>query len=571
MAWQDVLQIFLFFFVLIVVSPFVGKYISNIFRTTAGFNNNEESKVSKGIFSKIENFLYKIAGINPNEDMNWRDYAKSLLLFNTFGFLFLFLLQIFQYYLPGNPQNLANVGLSLAFNTASSFVTNTNWQSYAGETTLGYLVQMLGLTVQSFLSAATGIAVIIALIRGIKNRTSKFIGNFWVDMTKGTIYILIPLSIFIAILLLSQGVVQNFGSNHDYTTLEGQKSSIPSGLVASQEAIKMVGTNGGGYFNSNSSHPFENPTPFSNFVEMFAILIIPMSLPFAFGKLLSKPKQGRAIFAAMFIMSIIGLAVMMYSENLYNPVLQTSSMMEGKETRFGITNSILFANVTTNVSCGAVNSMHSSLSPLSGMITLLNMMMGEVIFGGVGAGLYGILIFVFLAVFISGLMVGRTPEFMGKKIESYEVKMAMIAVLAPNFVILVFSAITLLYPAALASVSSSGPHGFTEILYAFTSAAMNNGSAFAGLNANTDFFNIMLGLGMLIGRFAVIIPVLAIAGSLSAKKIIPESNGTLRTDSSIFVGLLIVVIVIIGALTHFPNIVLGPISEHFLMIMGKTF
>jgi len=568
----DIIQIVLFFSLLLLFTPVLGKYMVKVFTGEYSIKSDTIKPWSPvKVFQWSENLVYKICGIKPQTQMDWKMYTFSLLIFNLFGFVILFLIQINQKYLPLNPQNLDNVGFALSFNTAASFVSNTNWQSYAGETTLSYAVQMLGLTVQNFLSAATGIAVILVLIRGIKNHTSNDLGNFWVDLSRTVIYIFIPLSIILSIFLVSQGVVQTFNSYADANTIEGAKQVIPVGPAASQIAIKMLGTNGGGFFNANSAHPFENPTPFSNFLEMFALLIIPMSLTYTFGKMVGAIKQGWSIFAAMLIMCLIGFGIMLFAEYSYNPVLHTSAVMEGKETRFGITNSLLFANITTDVSCGAVNSMHSSLSPLSGMVTIVNMMLGEVIFGGVGAGMYGMLVFVILTVFIAGLMVGRTPEYLGKKIESQEVKMAILAVLAPNFVILVFTANALVMPAGLSSILNTGPHGFSEILYAFTSAAANNGSAFAGLNANTNFYNIMLGLGMLIGRFAIIVPVIAIAGSLSKKKIVPQSNGTFKTDTGLFIFLLIAVILIVGALTHFPALSLGPVVEHFLMLSGKTF
>jgi len=568
----DVIQITVFFGALLLFTPILGKYMAGVF--TGRFANSANPPKPRNpvrFFSWAERLVYKFCTIDSREQMSWKMYALSLLIFNFFGFAIVFMLQLTQKWLPLNPQNMENVGAALSFNTAASFVTNTNWQSYAGETTLSYAVQMLGLTVQNFVSAATGIAVFLAIVRGIKNRTSEELGNFWVDLTRSIIYILLPLSIILSLALVSQGVVQTFGSYVDVTTLEGAKQTIAVGPAASQVAIKMLGTNGGGFFNANSAHPFENPSPFTNFLEMFALLIIPMALTYTYGKMMGSSKQGWSLFTAMFILCIIGLSIMLYSEFSYNPILQNAGIMEGKEMRFGITNSVLFANITTNVSCGAVNSMHSSLSPLAGMIALLNMMLGEIVFGGVGAGMYGMLIFVILTVFIAGLMVGRTPEYLGKKIESTEVKMAIIAVLAPNFVLLVFTAIALMLPVGLAGISNPGPHGFSEILYAFTSAAANNGSAFAGIKANTTFYNLLLGTGMLIGRFAIIVPVLAIAGSLSKKKTIPLSGGTFKTDTGLFIFLLIGVILIVGALTHFPALALGPVVEHFLMLAGKTF
>jgi K+-transporting ATPase ATPase A chain len=450
-------------------------------------------------------------------------------------------------------------------------MTNTNWQSYSGETTLGYLVQMFGLTVQNFMSAATGIAILVAVMKGLTNKTSETLGNFWVDLTRSVIYVLLPLSIILAVLLIGQGVVQTLSPYVKATTMQGTEQIIPLGPAASQIAIKQLGTNGGGFFNTNSSHPFENPTPFSNLLEMLAILIIPASLTFTYGRFAGSSRQGWALFTVMFIFFAAGLIASLFSEYGHNNVLGLSGIMEGKETRFGITNSVLWSVVTTDASNGSVNAMHDSLSPLSGMVCMFNMMLGEVIFGGVGAGLYGMVIFVILTVFIAGLMVGRTPEYLGKKIEAFEVKMAIIAVLAPSMVILAFSAWACLSVPGTASLNNAGPHGLSEILYAFSSAAGNNGSAFAGLNANTVFYNLTLGLGMLIGRFGVIIPVIAIAGTMARKKITPLSSGTFRTDNWLFVVLLTGVIVIIGGLTFFPALALGPIIEHLLMNLGAGY
>jgi K+-transporting ATPase ATPase A chain len=503
--------------------------------------------------------------------MNWKQYASGLLFFNFFGFLIVFILQIIQNYLPLNPQHLENVKPVQAFNTAVSFMTNTNWQSYAGETVLSYAVQMLGLTVQNFLSAATGLAVAIALIRGIKNITSDNIGNFWADLTRSTLYILLPLSVILASFLITQGVIQTFGDYQVVTTIEGGEQTIPLGPVASQIAIKQLGTNGGGYFNANSAHPFENPTPLSNFFEMLAILVIPAALTYTYGRMLGAVKQGWIIFITMLVLFTAGLGVTMLAEFHSHASYATSGIMEGKELRFGITNSVLWANATTSASNGSVNSMHSSLAPLTGFVLLFNMMVGEIIFGGVGSGLYGMLIFIILTVFIAGLLVGRSPEYLGKKIEAFEVRMAIIAILAPSFAILVFSAVSAVSPAGLAGLLNPGPHGFSEILYAFSSSAGNNGSAFAGLTASSDYYNLLTGAAMLIGRFGVIMPVLAIAGSLSAKKISPSTTGTFRTDSGLFVFLLIAIILIIGFLTFLPSLTLGPVVEHFLMNTGKLF
>jgi K+-transporting ATPase ATPase A chain len=470
-----------------------------------------------------------------------------------------------------NPAHLQNVSWHSAFNTAVSFMTNTNWQGYAGETTLSFFVQMIGLTVQNFVSAATGIAVLLALIRGISRKTTDRIGNFWTDLTRSTLYVLLPLSIVLAVLLVGQGVVQNFKAHDTIQTIQGTEQIIPMGPAASQIAIKQLGSNGGGFFNANSAHPFENPTPFSNLLEMLAILLIPASLTYTYGKMVGSVRQGWIIFSVMMILLISGLAISLYAEYSANPVYGNLPLMEGKETRFGITNSVLWSTITTAVSSGSVNAMHASLSPLAGMVAMVNIMLGEVIFGGVGAGLYGMVIFIFLTVFIAGLMVGRTPEYLGKKIEALEVKMAILAILAPSFVILIFTAWASVSQAGLSSLYNAGPHGFSEMLYAFSSAAGNNGSAFAGLNANTVFYNLTLGAGMLIGRFGIIIPVLAIAGNLAGKKITPPSAGTFRTDNWLFIGLLIAVILIVGGLTFFPALSLGPIIEHLLLNSGITF
>jgi K+-transporting ATPase ATPase A chain len=485
--------------------------------------------------------------------------------------VFLFLIQLVQAYLPFNTEHLPNLSWHLAFNTASSFITNTNWQSYSGENTMSYFVQMVGLTVQNFVSAATGIAVLIALIRGLTRKTTENLGNFWTDMTRSVVYVLLPLSILLGIVLVGQGVVQTFSHYQTATTLQGITQTIPLGPAASQIAIKQLGTNGGGFFNMNSAHPFENPTPFTNFLEMLALIIISAGLVFTYGYYARSKRQAWAIFITMFILFVGGLSLSLWSEYSHNAVLNVAGSMEGKETRFGITNSVLFSVITTNTSCGAVNCMHDSLSPLSGMVSMFNMMLGEIIFGGVGSGLYGMIIFVFITVFIAGLMVGRTPEFLGKKVEAFEIKMAIIAVLAPSVVIKLFTAIACIVPAGLAGLNNAGPHGFSEILYAFSSAAGNNGSAFAGLTANTPFYDLMLGFGMLIGRFGVIIPVMAIAGSMAKKKIAPESAGTFKTDNWLFVLLLIGVILIVGGLTFFPPLAVGPIVEHFLMNLGVTY
>jgi len=553
----DSIQIILFIALLIGLTPLLGNYMNLVFTGRNHF--------MKPVFGWLERLTYRFIKVDPNEETNWKSYTFGLLMFNLIGFLFVFLIQLTQAILPLNPAPLSNVSWHSAFNTAVSFMTNTNWQGYAGETTLSFFVQMVGLTVQNFVSAATGIAVLLALIKGISRRTTDKLGNFWVDLTRSTLYVLLPLSILLAIVLVGQGVVQNFNSYETIQTLQGAEQVIPSGPAASQIAIKQLGTNGGGFFNANSAHPFENPTPFSNLLEMLALLLIPAALTYTYGKMVGSTRQGWTIFTAMMILLLVGLGVSLHAEYASNPVFGNLSLMEGKETRFGITNSILWSTSTTAASNGSVIAMHDSLSPLSGMIAMINIMLGEVIFGGVGAGLYGMVIFIILTVFIAGLMVGRSPEYMGKKIEAFEVKMAMIAVLAPSFVILVFSGYASVSHVGLSSLNNSGPHGFSEILYAFSSAAGNNGSAFAGLNANTVFYNLTLGIGMLIGRFGVIIPVLAIAGSMAQKKITPFSSGTFHTDNWLFIGLLIGVILIVGGLTFFPALSLGPIVEHLMM------
>lgn len=561
MTAADFIQIALFVGALIGLSPLLGHYMAKVFKG--------ESHFMQPVLGWAERLIYKSIGILPDTEQTWKSYLWSMVLFNLIGFVFLFLLLSFQGYLPLNPQNLPNVGWALAFNTTASFVTNTNWQSYGGENTLSYLSQMLGLGVQNFLSAATGFTVILALTRGISRKSTDKLGNFWADLTRSTLYVLLPLAIILAVTLVSEGTVQNFKNYTEVHTLEGATQIIPQGPAASQIAIKQLGSNGGGFFNTNSSHPYENPTPITNFLEVLAIFLIAASLPFTYGKMVGNVKQGRIIFSVMMVMFLAGLSLSLYSE--YTTHIANASMMEGKETRLGITNSILWSVVTTCASNGSVNAMHDSLSPISGMIAMVNMMLGEVIFGGIGAGLYGMLIFVFLTVFIAGLMVGRTPEYLGKKIDAYDIKMSMIAVLAPNFVVLVFTAIAVMLPSSQASLNNAGPHGFSEMLYAFSSAAGNNGSAFAGLNANTTFFNVMIGLGMLIGRFGIIIPVMAIAGNLAQKKITPPSAGTFKTDNLLFAGLLIGVILIVGGLTFFPALSLGPIVEQLLMNSGITF
>ena len=560
MTTMEIIQVILFFTLLIGLTPVLGNYMSKVF--------TGEQHFMLPVVGWLEKLIYRFIKIDPNEETNWKSYTFGLLLFNLIGLVFLFIIQLFQSYLPMNPAHLPDVSWHSALNTAVSFMTNTNWQGYAGETTLSYFVQMIGLTVQNFVSAATGIAVLLALIRGLARKTTDYLGNFWSDITRSILYLLLPLSILLSVVLVGQGVIQNFNSYEKVQTIQGVPQVIPMGPAASQISIKQLGTNGGGYFNANSAHPFENPTPLSNFLEMLAVLLIPASLTYTYGKMIGSLRQGWAIFSVMLILLLAGLFISLYAEYSPNPVFGNLHLMEGKETRFGITNSILWSTSTTAASNGSVNAMHDSLTPIAGMIAMLNLMLGEVIFGGVGAGLYGMVIFVILTVFIAGLMVGRSPEYLGKKIEAFEVQMAMIAVLTPNLVILLFSAWASVSPAGLSGLNNSGPHGFSEILYAYSSAAGNNGSAFAGLNANTVFYNLTLAIGMLIGRFGVIIPVLALAGSMAKKKITPLSSGTFLTDNWLFIGLLIAVILIIGGLTHFPALALGPLVEHFLM-MGR--
>lgn len=560
---EDIFQIALFVAALAALTPIIGKFMKNVF--------TGKRHILSPVFGGLERSLYKMCGVDPELDMDWKRYAWAMLLFNFFGFAFLFVLQRTQQYLPLNPQHVPGTSWDLAFNTAMSFMTNTNWQSYAGETTLSYMVQMAGLTVQNFVSAATGIAIFLALTRGFTKKESSGIGNFWVDLIRSTVHILLPFAIVWTVLLFSQGVIQNFTPYQTATTLEGTQQTIPMGPAASQIAIKQLGTNGGGFFNMNSAHPFENPTPFSNFLEMLAILLLSSSLVYTFGSMVGSLRQGRVLWGVMIFLLLAGLTVSLVSEYHGNPVTHIAGSMEGKETRFGVTNSVLWSVVTTDASNGSVNAMHDSLTPLSGLVCLVNMMIGEVIFGGVGAGMYGMLIFVILTVFIAGLMVGRTPEYLGKKIEAFEVKMAMLGVIAPSASILIFTALALSLPAGLAGMSNNGPHGFSQVLYAFTSGAANNGSAFAGVNANTPFYNVTIGIDIFIGRFGIILPVLAIAGGLAKKKIVPASSGTFRTDTMLFAVLLIGVILIVGGLTFFPALTLGPVVEHLLMHLGHGF
>lgn len=554
---MDGLQILVFLGVLVGLSVPLGAFMARVYR--------DENHALKRSFGWLERAMYRFAGVDPNEEMTWRHYAFALVAFNVVGCVVLQLLQLAQASLPLNPQNLSNVPFVLALNTTISFVTNTNWQAYSGEATLSYFTQMVGLTVQNFVSAATGLAVAVALARGFARKSSGTLGNFWADLVRSTVYVLVPLSLVLAVVLIGQGVVQTFSSYATAHTVEGATQVIPLGPAASQIAIKQIGTNGGGFFGVNSAHPFENPTPFANFLEMLSILLVPAALVVAFGGLVGDRKQGWTLYASMMGLFLFGLAVTLFFESQPNLAPGGLPFLEGKETRFGLVNSSLWSVATTAASNGSVNAMLGSYSPIGGLVALFNIMLGEVVFGGVGAGLYGMLMYVILTVFIAGLMVGRTPEYLGKKIEAREIVLAAVALLAPSVVILCLSAVAARTDVGLASLGNKGPHGLSEILYAFASAAGNNGSAFGGLTANTNFYNLTTGFAMLFGRFIVIIPVLAIAGLVAAKKKVPASLGTFPTDGALFVVLLTGVIVIVGALTFFPALALGPLMEHVLM------
>jgi K+-transporting ATPase ATPase A chain len=533
------------------------------------------------VLGPIERLIYRLSDVDPTKEQDWKRYTFSLLAFSALGVLVTYVIQRTQHLLPLNPQHLPSVSPELAFNTAASFTTNTNWQSYSGESTMSYFTQMAGLAWHNFTSAGAGIGVALAIGRGLTRRAgpdgAKTIGNFWVDVTRSIVYVLLPLSIIFALVLVSQGVIQNVKPYLDVATLEGGKQTIALGPVASQEAIKQLGTNGGGFFNANAAHPFENPTPFTNLLSLVMIFAIPSALTYTYGRMARDQKQGWAIWAAMGVLFIVGLAVCYPAEARGNPALaslgveQIIGNMEGKETRFGVAASALYAVVTTDASCGAVNAMHDSFTPLGGLVPLANIQLGEVVFGGVGAGMYAILVYVILTVFIAGLMVGRTPEYLGKKIEAKEMKLGMLYVLIFPLIILGFSAWGAVSHFGTSSLNNAGPHGISEILYAFSSGAGNNGSAFAGLNANTPWWNITLGLTMLMGRFLMIIPVLGIAGSMVGKKVVPPSSGTFPTTGWLFTALLVGVIVIVGALTFFPTISLGPVVEHFQALHGKVF
>jgi potassium-transporting ATPase potassium-binding subunit len=563
------IQILLYCAVIVALVRPLGGYMTRVF---AG-----NRTLLSPLLAPVERGLYRLAGINPTVEQHWLTYAVAMLLFNLAGLILLYALQRLQGALPLNPESMAAIAPDLAFNTAASFTTNTNWQNYGGESTMGYLVQMAGLTVQNFVSAATGVALALALVRGFANREASTIGNFWADLIRCVLYLLLPISFIAALFFVWQGVPQNLGAYVEATTLEGARQTIAQGPAASQLAIKMLGTNGGGFFNANSAHPYENPTALSNLVQMLLIFIIGAALTNVFGRMVGDERQGWAIFGAMGILFIIGVAVCYWAEAQANPALAALGVdpaagnMEGKEVRFGIPLSALFAVITTAASCGAVNAMHDSFMPLGGMIPLINIQLGEIIVGGVGAGLYGMLLFAIIAVFVAGLMVGRTPEYLGKKIESREVKMTMLAILCLPASILGFTALATVLPVGLSSVLNPGPHGFSEILYAFSSGTGNNGSAFAGLSGNTLFYNLTLAFAMLIGRFAMIVPMLAVAGSLATKAPVLASAGTFPTNSGLFVGLLVGVILIVGGLTFFPALALGPLAEHLAMQAGTTY
>ena len=571
-----IFQIALYFLVIAAITKPMGAYMAKVFAGERTFLHR--------VLRPLEAAIYKLCGVEESAEQRWTQYAGSMLVFSIVSLLFTYLLMRVQQWLPLNPQGLANVGPDLSFNTAVSFTTNTNWQSYTPETTMSYFTEMAALATHNFFSAALGIAVAIAFIRGFARHSTKTLGNFWVDFTRATVYVLLPLSIVGALLLCSQGVIQNFDAYTKVTTLEGAVQTIPQGPVASQEAIKMIGTNGGGFFNANSAHPFENPTPLSNFLQMVFIFMIPAGLTYTFGKMVRDTRQGWALFAAMSVLFLAGVGVVYSAEQAGNPILTKLGVAgpnyEGKEVRFGIANSALFTVITTDASCGAVNNAHDSLTPLGGLVPLINIELGEVVFGGVGSGMYGMLIFAILAVFIAGLMVGRTPEYLGKKIEQKEVKMMMLAVLVLAFTILGFAATgsvaqfaknSWINPPgpATANLGNNGPHGLSEMLYTYTSAVGNNGSAFGGIGANTPYFNTTIGIAMLFGRFLMMIPLLAAAGNLAQKKLVPVSAGTFPTHGPLFVGLLVGVVIIVGALTFFPALSLGPIVEHFLMLQGK--
>ena len=584
------LQIAVFLLIIFAMTKPLGIFLARVF--------GREKTFLDPALRPVERLLYRITGIDENHDMRWTEYAVAMILFSAVSMALLYLIERAQIWLPLNPQKLGNVSPALAFNTAVSFTTNTNWQAYTPETTMSYLTQMAGLAYHNFASAAVGIALAIAVIRGIARKETNTLGNFWVDVTRCLLWVLLPVCLLVSLVFVSQGVIQNFkpyttahllepqsvpvtGADGKTTTQVIREQVIAQGPVASQEAIKMFGTNGGGFFNANSAHPFENPTPLTNFLQLLLIFAIPSALPYTLGRMTGSQRHGWAVWAAMAFLFMAGATTAYWAEAHGNPLLhgvdqratlnQSGGNMEGKEVRFGIADSALFATVTTDASCGAVNSVHDSFTPLGGLVPLVNIMLGEIVFGGVGAGLYGMVVFVILAVFIAGLMVGRTPEYLGKKIEAYDVKMAMLAILILSLTILAFSALAVVKRFGVAGITNPGPHGLSQILYAYTSAAGNNGSAFAGLSANTLWYNTSLAAAMLLGRFFMVIPILAIAGNLARKKITPPSLGTFPVTGGLFTGLLVATIVIVGALTFFPALSLGPILEHLLMVAGRVF
>jgi len=569
------IQIAIFCVVIIALTRPLGGYMTRVF-------NGERNFLSPAL-RPVERAVYWACGVDEKQEQHWLTYGFAMLLFSLAGFVTLYALQRFQAVLPFNPQGQSAVEQSLAFNTSVSFITNTNWQSYVPETTMSYLVQMAGLTVHNFVSAATGIALALAVIRGFARREAKALGNFWVDLTRCTLYVLLPISIVVGLFFVWQGMPQTLGAYVDATTLEGAKQSIAVGPVASQEVIKLMGTNGGGFFNANSAHPFENPNALTNFIQMVLIFSLGAALTNVLGRMVKNEKQGWALFGAMGVLFLVGVTTAYWAEAKGNPAFaqfnvdqsasatQAGGNMEGKEARFGIAQTALFVTVTTDASCGAVDAMHDSLTPLGGAVPMVNMQLGEIIFGGVGSGLYGMLAFAILAMFVAGLMVGRTPEYLGKKLESKEVKMTILALLSLPLSTLGWTALATVLPAGLAGTANPGPHGFSEILYAFTSTTANNGSAFAGLSANTLYYNVTLGFAMLMGRFIFVVPLLAVAGSLAQKKLLAPSAGTFPTTGPLFVGLLVGVILIMGGLTYFPAVSLGPVVEHFSMLAGKLY
>jgi K+-transporting ATPase ATPase A chain len=595
MTTLGILQIAVYFVVVLAITKPLGVFMVRVFQGERTFLHP--------LLRPVERLLYRLAGVREDTEQRWTQYAASLIALSVASFLFVYVIQRVQGLLPFNPMHFGTkaapsgatpVTPDLAFNTAVSFLTNTNWQAYSGEMAFSYFVQMAALAVQNFVSAAVGISVAVAMIRGFARQEAKAVGNFWVDFTRSTLYVLLPIAFVAALILCSQGAIQNFHPYATVKTLEGAAQIIPQGPVASQEAIKMLGTNGGGFFNANSGHPYENPTPLSNFLQMLLIFLVPAGLTYTFGRMVGDTRQGWALFAAMAVMFLAGVFICYHYEQAGNPILQklgietnyTSKQaggnMEGKETRFGIPASALFVTVTTDASCGAISSAHDSLTPIGGLVPMFNIESDEVIFGGVGSGFYGMMLYAIVGVFIAGLMVGRTPEYLGKKIQQKEVKMAMLAIIATAFSILVFAAISAVVPfakngywnppgPAIANLGNSGPHGFSELLYAYSSTSENNGSAFAGINANTPWYNLTLGLAMVLGRFAFIIPTLAIASSLAGKKRVPSSSGTFPTHGALFVGLLVGTVIVVGALTFFPALSLGPLVEHYLMHQGKLF